>query len=369
MLVHFAQWVGHKGISIRGLDERHATAFVNRRQRKRRLRRGDRETLRQFLAHLRKREVIPGPIEPICKNFPLADILNRYEKHLRSERGLAPATIVNYVPFARKFLVDRFHKREIHLQRLQAADISNFVLHHTHTMGCRRAQLMTTAFRSFFRFLFQSGELQTDLAPAVPAVADWRLSTVPKYLVPDEVDRVVGSCDRQRAAGRRDHAILLLLARLGLRAGEIVALQLDDIDWRAGEILVRGKGLLHDRMPLPVDVGEALTSYLRRDRPECKTRRVFVCMKAPRSGFAGPSTVTTIVRRAIDRAGLNPAFKGAHLLRHSLATGMLRSGASMGEIGEVLRHRNPSTTEIYAKLDFEGLRSLAHRWPRVGGSR
>jgi site-specific recombinase XerD len=228
---------------------------------------------------------------------------------------------------------------------------------------------MTTAFRSFFRFLFQSGELQADLSAAVPTVADWRLSTIPKYLLPDEIERVVGSCDRQTSTGRRDYAILLLLARLGLRAGEVVALELDDIDWRAGEILVRGKGLLHDRMPLPVDVGQALTSYLRMDRPACKTRRVFVCMKAPRSGFTGPSTVATIVRRALDRAGLDPVFKGAHLLRHSLATRMLRSGASMSEIGEVLRHRTPSTTEIYAKLDFEGLRSLAQPWPNGGGAR
>jgi len=228
---------------------------------------------------------------------------------------------------------------------------------------------MATAFRSFFRFLFQNGELQANLAAAVPAIADWRLSTVPKYLLPKEVDRVLAGCDRQTSTGRRDFAILLLLARLGLRAGEVVALQLDDIDWRAGEILVRGKGLLHDRMPLPVDVGEALTSYLRTDRPPCKTRRVFVCMKAPRSGFAGPSTLTTIVRRALDRADLHPAMRGAHVLRHSLATTMLRSGASMTEIGEILRHRTPNTTEIYAKLDFDGLRSLAHPWPSVGCGR
>ena len=369
LLTHFAQWLEHRGISVGELDEHHATAFVKGRQRKHRVHRGAPETLRQFLAHLRNHGVIPGPIGPMCDNLPLADILNRYEMHLRSERALAPATIVNYVPFARKFLVERFQKNEILLERLQAADISAFVLRHAHTMGCRRAQLMTTACRSFFRFLFQSGELPTDLAPAVPAVADWRLSTVPKYLVPDEVERVVDSCDRPTSTGRRDYAILLLLARLGLRAGEIVALQLDDIDWRAGEILVRGKGLLHDRMPLPVDVGQAITSYLRRDRPACKTRRVFVCSKAPRCGFAGPSTVTTIVRRALGRAGLCPAFKGAPLLRHSLATGMLRSGASRGEIAEVLRHRIPSTTEIYAQLDFEGLRPLAHPWPKVGGAR
>jgi site-specific recombinase XerD len=226
---------------------------------------------------------------------------------------------------------------------------------------------MTTAFRSFFSFLFQSGELQADLAVSVPTVADWRLSTVPKHLRPEEVRRLLGVCDRKTSAGRRDYAILLLLARLGLRAGEVVSLDLDDIDWRAGEILIRGKGLLHDRMPLPVDVGEALTAYLRMDRPRCQTRRAFVCMKAPRSGFGGPSTVSTIVRRALDRAGLHPALKGAHVLRHSLATTMLCSGASMSEIGEVLRHRVPSTTEIYAKLDFDALRSLAHPWPGMGG--
>ena len=226
---------------------------------------------------------------------------------------------------------------------------------------------MTTAFRSFFRFLFQKGELQTDLAASVPTVADWRLSTVPKFLTSEEVERVLKACDRRTVTGRRDYTILLLLARLGLRAGEVVALQLEDINWRAGEILVRGKGLLHDKMPLPADVGEALASYLRRDRPSCPIRRVFVCTKAPRRGFAGPSTLTTIVRRALDRAHLHPEFKGAHLFRHSLATSMLRSGATLGEIGEVLRHRALNTTEIYAKVDFDGLRSLAHSWP-VGGA-
>ncbi len=153
---------------------------------------------------------------------------------------------------------------------------------------------------------------------------------------------------------------------LGLRAGEVVGLKLDDIDWRAGELIIRGKGLFQDKMPLPSDVGDALAAYLRRDRPPCQTRQLFVCMRAPRRGFGGPSTVTTIVRRALDRADLHPALKGAHLLRHSLATSMLRSGATMSEIGEVLRHRVPNTTEIYAKVDFDGLRALAHEWP-IGG--
>jgi site-specific recombinase XerD len=322
----------------------------------------------QFLDHLRKHGVISHPT-PTCDDSPLAAILTRYEKHLRSERGLAAATAINYLPCIRKFLMERFREKPLLLREVTSSDVSNFILRHAPTMSPRRAQLVTAAFRSFFRFLFQNGELQVNLALSVPSVADRRLSNIPKYLSPDQVERVLGTCNRRTGTGRRDYAILRWLARLGLRAGEVVSLQLEDIDWRAGEVLIRGKGLLHDRMPLPVDVGDALTSYLRMDRPPCKTRRVFVCMKAPRSGFAGPSTLSTIVRRALDRADLHPAMRGAHVLRHSLATTMLRSGASMNEIGEILRHRTPNTTEIYAKLDFDGLRTLAHPWPSVGGGR
>ena len=368
LLSSFGQWLERRRLTITDFDEQFAERFISYKQRTGRVHRGDRETLFQFLDHLRKRDLIPAPT-PTCDDSPLAAILKRYERHLRSERGLAAATVINYLPCIRKFLMARFREKPLVIREVRSSDVSDFILRHAPTMSPRRAQLVTAAFRSFFRFLFQDGELQVNLALSVPSVADRRLATIPKYLSPDQVERVLGACNRQTATGRRDFAILLLLARLGLRAGEVVSLQLDDVDWRAGELLVRGKGLLHDRMPLPVDVGEALTSYLRMDRPPCKTRRVFVCMKAPRSGFAGPSTLTTIVRRALDRASLYPALRGAHVLRHSLATTMLRSGASMNEIGEILRHRNPSTTEIYAKLDFDGLRTLANPWPNLGGGR
>jgi len=367
LLIDLGEWLRRRGLAVKDLDERRIETFITDRRRKGLLRRGDRTTVRQLLDHLRERHVVQR-VTPTCDVSPLAAILDRYEKHLRSERGLTTATIINYLPFARKFLSDRFGEGPFLLKVVRPCDISGFILRHARTMSCRRAQLMTTAFRSFFRFLFMRGELQVDLAPSIPTVADWRLSTLPRYITAEEVIRVLGSCDRHTATGRRDYALLLLLARLGLRAGEIVAMQLDDIDWRSGEILVRGKGLLYDRMPLPVDVGQALAVYLRHDRPSSKTRRVFVCGKAPQRGFSGPSTVSTIVRRALDRAGLHPGFKGAHLLRHSLATSMIRSGASMSEIGEILRHRSPSTTEIYAKLDFEGLRSLAQPWPNLGGA-
>ena len=364
LVTNFGQWLKRNRLTVTKLDEQLVEAFFKR---KRRVRRGSLRTLQQFLDHLRKHNLVPARALYRDRS-PLGDILNRYETYLRTERGLVAHTIVGYQGFVRQFLVCRFQERPFCLKAVKASDISDFVLRHSPNMAVRRAQLMTTAFRSFFRFLFQKGELQADLAASVPRVADWRLAAVPKFLAPKEVKRVLKACDRGTAVGHRDYTILLLLARLGLRAGEVVALQLEDINWRAGEILIRGKGLLHDRMPLPADVGEALASYLRRDRPACQTRRVFVCMKAPRRGFAGPSTLTTIVRRALEHADLHPAFKGAHLLRHSLATSMLRAGATMGEIAEILRHRTANTTEIYAKVDFDALRSVAHPWP-MGGAR
>ena len=246
-------------------------------------------------------------------------------------------------------------------------DIDRFFLRYAHERTPKVAQLMVSAMRSFFRFLFRYGETKCDLSAAVPTVPAWRLSEVPKYLKPDELEFLLESCDRTTPIGRRNYSILLLIARLGLRGGEVVALELDDINWRTSELTVRGKGHFRDHLPLPRDVGEALAIYLRNDRPTCPTRRVFIRMRAPCRGFKNSTTVSTIVRRAVQRSGLNPPIKGAHLLRHSLATGMLRKGASMTEIGEILRHRSPNSTEIYAKVDIEGLRSIARPWPVKGG--
>jgi len=196
----------------------------------------------------------------------------------------------------------------------------------------------------------------------------WRNATVPKYLSDEEVEQILASCDRRTSVGRRDYAVLLLLARLGLRAGEVARLQLDEIDWRAGEIHVLGKGRVRDRLPLLPEIGQALVAYLR-DRPRSSSRHVFVRAIAPRHGLASPNAISTIVRRAIERAGLQPPFKGAHTLRHSLATKLLRNGASMAEIAEILRHRNTATTEIYAKVDIRSLRALARPWAEKGGAR
>lgn len=366
LLFAFGQWLSRNKFGIAALEEKLVGAFIDDQQRAGRSVRGHAKTACQFLEHLRKHDVVP-PLRLACDDSPLVHLLGQYEKHLLMERGLTTATVINYLPFIRSFLTQRFGEGPLFLQDLVSSDSSRFILRYADSMSIGRAKLMVTALRSFFRFLLQHGQIGVDLAASVPTVADWRQSTVPKYIPAEEIERLLASTDLGTSTGRRNFAVLLLLARLGLRAGEVVALELKDIDWRQGVIMIRGKGLLHDRLPLVSEVGEALAAYLHADRPKSPTRRVFICMQAPYRGFAGPSTVTSIVRRALEKAGLHPPIKGAHLLRHSLATGMLNHGASMAEVGELLRHRASDTTEIYAKVNLPGLRSLAQPWPSVGG--
>jgi site-specific recombinase XerD len=369
-LADFRGWIERSDVAVGDLDDRIVDTFVDERRRQGRLLGSHRAAIRRLVEHLRDQGIVRAPTpERASEPLPAARLVSQYEEYLRAERGLAGATVVAYRPYVRRFVEERFGKQSLRLGELGPRDVSSFIIRYAHSMSPARARLMVTALRSFLRFLFQRGQIEANLAEAVPAVADWRLSTIPKYLSAEEIEGLLGACDQSTSTGRRDYAILVLLARLGLRAAEVVALELDDIDWRAGEIEVRGKGLLRGRLPLLQEVGEAVAAYLRRDRPPISTRRVFVRMKAPLRGFAGPSTVSTLVRRALERAGLNPPMKGAHLLRHSLATGMLRGGASMAEIGEILRHRNPNTTEIYAKVDVAGLSSLAQPWPVAGGGR
>ena len=222
---------------------------------------------------------------------------------------------------------------------------------------------MTAALRSFLQYAHCTGLIGTDLRASVPAVASWSMASLPRALSAEDVQRLLAHCDRRTAVGRRNWAIMLLLARLGLRAGEVVGLALEDLDWEVGELRVRAYAGDWDRLPMPQDVGAALVDYLRHARPHCSSRRVFVRTRAPHRGFASSAAISCIVSRALERAGLDPPHKGAHLLRHSVATQMLRQGASLAEIGELLRHRSPQTTMIYAKVDLDLLRPLALPWP------
>lgn len=369
ILGHLDRWMARRRCGVAELSDQVVDRFVSDRARRGDVRRGDAAAVHHFLDHLRAHGIARSPAL-VGDESPLGVWQRQYEQHLTCERGLAPATVTNYRGFFRGFLTECFGDGPMPLRDLDVSTVTKFVIRHAQALSPARAKLMVTALRSIFRFLLQRGAIERDLAAGVPRVAHWRLATIPKYLSPEEIDRLLQACDPHTSVGRRDHAILRLLAHLGLRAGEVVALELDDIHWRAGEITVRGsKRLPHDRLPLLADVGEALAIYVHRDRPRHATRRVFLCTKAPRRGFAGPGTVSTIVRRALARAGLCPAVKGAHLLRHSLATRMLRQGASLSEIGQVLRHRSVNTTEIYAKVDVAGLRGLAQPWPGAGGAR
>lgn len=367
MLSHLADWMVDKQLAVVELDERRVDEFVRARRRRGRSCGRFRRAGRLLVQHLRCGGVVGEP-ERARDNSPGAALLARYDEYLRRERGLADTTVSAYLSSVREFLVEKVDGGAGQLGALRAGAVGDFLVGCVPRVGDRQAQYMATALRSFLRFLFLRGETASDLSRAVPTVRR-QPSTVPRHLSGRDVERLLRACDRSSATGRRDHAVLLLLARLGLRANEVVTLELDDLNWRAGEIVVRGKGLLRDHLPLLPDVGRALALYLQKDRPAGDSRRVFLCKGAPYRGLGYASTVCSIVAAALVRAGLAPAVHGAHLLRHSLATAMLRRGASFSEIGQVLRHRSPKSTEIYAKVDFDALREVTMPWPTAGGAR
>ena len=357
-----SRWLESHHLEVETLDCERVEAFRSARD-SRRKRRGDDATARQLLDLLRESGRIPPPrSDP--PGDPIERIARCYERFLLDERGVQPTTVSNYLPTVRAFLADRFRARKIALENLSAQDANRFILREAQRLSRSRVKLVGTILRSFLRHLYQRGAISADLASAIPPVVKWRLAGLPKALQPEEVESILSGCDRSTLAGRRDYAILLLLARLGLRGGEAATLTLDDFDWNAGIVTVRGKGQRNEALPLPAEVGEAVTDYLRDGRPTgCPTRRVFVRLAAPHRGFASTAAIDDVVRRALARAQLDPPFKGAHLLRHSLATGMLRNGATLEDIGQILRHRHSETTQIYAKLDLEALRTVAPAWP------
>jgi integrase/recombinase XerD len=311
------------------------------------------------LGYLRALGVAPAPAAVLAQG-PLEELLEDYRRYLSIERGLSDHTVLDaYAPAARLLLASWEGPDGLGLERLCAADVSSFLARECPKRSVSGARDLVCALRSLLRYLHVAGLIEAPLVWAVPSVADLRDRALPRGLEPAAIRRLLASCDRRRLLGRRDYAILLLLARLGLRAGEVAAIGLDDVDWRRGELLVRGKGSRQDLLPLPVDVGEAIVSYLRR-RPRDECRALFLRVTAPR-GALDRCTVSWVVRAACDRARLPRV--GAHRLRHTAATEMLRSGASLAEIGQVLRHREQKTTAIYAKVDRDALRTLARPWP------
>lgn len=369
ILCAFSGWMKNRNIDLIDLDESVTARFMKRligtsRDRVQRAR----PTLRQFLAYLRAEAIVRPPT--LGRQSVIAHIYGRYLDYLRQDRGLAKNSLLVYGPFIRDFL-DSHAAGDGSLlpDTFDAVTIRNHLLARSKGRSSEYTRLMAVALRSFCHFLFLRGDTAQDLCESVPAVRKWRQSTVQMFLTPEQQEALIASADRSTPCGRRDYAILLLLARLGLRAGEIVAIELDDIHWRSGELVVHGKGQMVEHVPLPSEVGEAIATYLRDGRGASASRRVFLRRLAPRVGLAGPGAIGKIVCQAFARAGFRPACRGAaHLFRHGLATTMIRHGASMVEIAEVLRHRSPDSTAIYAKVAFEDLREVARSWPTAGGS-
>ena len=358
----FATWLDQRGICGRSIefglvDEYLADRFAHRWPR-----RGEAFTLREFVG-LVSIDGHAGAKQPMAI-APAVQVRRKFEHYLLHERGLAPASIRLYGDAVGRFLEHVFGAGEVRLGELSAAHIVGFVqLDAARLQHPKRAKVMTSALRSFLQYGRYLGDIRIDLHASVPTVANWSMAGIPRSISPSQVDSLLARCDRRCAGGRRDYAVLLLLARLGLRAGEVVELMLDDLDWHEAAIRIRGPAQRCDQLPMPADVGAALVDYLRHGRPACAARNVFIRSRAPHRGWHGPSAVSCIVFRALRRAGIDSPCKGAHLLRHSLATRMLGNGASLGEIGQILRHRNVQTTTIYAKVDLASLQALALPWP------
>jgi site-specific recombinase XerD len=362
LLGDLISWLTRIGSMPTELEERVVEQYFRRRSRKQSIQPGDRAALRRFLSVLREAGMIAPAIRPPLT--PHEQIFEAFSQYLREERGLAPKSIVHHLPFIRLFLREVCPGGASDLCRISQADVTRYIERHARDQSAASGKSMCWALRSFLRYLHHKGLNPLPLVGSVPSIRRWKLASLPTYLTAAQVQTVLDGCDRATALGRRDYAILMMLAKLGLRASEVAALSLDDIDWRSGEMLICAKGRQRARMPIPPDVGAAVVAYLRDGRPRSSCRQLFLRTPAPHVGFASGCAVTMIAKAALDRAGIHGyAHQGAHLFRHSLATELLRSGATLSQIGQLLRHESHDTTRIYAKVDIEALRPLSLPWP------
>jgi len=351
-------WLSGQGLEARDLDEERLEQHLADLRKAGRRRVAGPRGMVPLLTFLREAGVVPAAQ---AIESPAGSLLERYRSWMESERGLSAATVLRYENTARRFLAEQATAGGVFApHRLTGADLNAFLLRECARVSAGSAKGRVAELRSLMRFLHLHGVTTVKLGGAVPPVGGWRFATVPRTMAPGDVQRLLDHTPRQEPAGIRDYAILMLLARLGLRSIEVARLLLDDVDWRCGEIAVRGKGRREDRLPLPADVGEAMVAYLSGARPGARSRHLFLTCKAPR-GPIRADLVGDVVERACLRAGLPRV--GPHRLRHALAADMLRRGAGLTAIGQVLRHRDLATTALCAKVDFIALRAVAHPWP------
>jgi site-specific recombinase XerD len=362
----FSRWIDRRQHALTDWDSDLVSHFIAYRKRSGRFDWGDNSAVRQMIDRLRARQIIPTVTSPAPRS-ERETAEDEFRQHLLQWRGLSPATLRCYQRCVSRFLRACFADGPVRFDQLTPSDVIDFIQHHARGYSFSRGQQGVTALRAFLKYLLQRGKIAIDLSASVPRLAYWSLAKLPVYLRAEQVARILKQTDRTTVIGRRDYAILLLLARLGLRAGEVASLRLDDLNWEDGSLTIRGKGGRWARMPLSQDVGEAIVDYLTNGRPSGADRRLFLRSHAPRTGFRGATPISIIASKALARARIDCPRGGAHIFRHSLATEMLRRGSSLAQIGDVLRHQHPDTTRIYAKVDVSALRELAMPWP--GGAR
>lgn len=363
LMAHLSRWLQAEGLTV---DALRSSAGIDRFVAKRRAEGHSSavsaKALAALLGCLRDRQVIGAPVADA--ETPAGRLLADYRRYLREERGAAAGTVRGFSACAAMFLrVLPAERLEEALAAISAADVTRFVAGWAASRSPAYSKSMVSALRSMLRFLHSCGYIPRPLASAVPAVPGWKVTGKPRTVTGREAAALLGACDRGSARGRRDYAILMLLTRLGLRAGEVAGIRLSDVDWRQGLLTVRGKGNSLDGLPIPVDVGEAMASYLQHGRPSSPGQQLFVSVRAPFAGLSAAS-IGSAVRRACEAAGLD-GF-GPHRLRHAVACQLLREGASLSEIGQLLRQRDPRTTARYAIADADALAGLARPWPQGG---
>jgi len=357
---YLSQWLEQQGFKDRELDERKIRDFLESLKH-------HKDTVVSsaphllFLSYLREIGVIKRP--PPQTTSEVVRIVKEYIDYLRRERGLAEATLSHRRIFPRRFLEERFGKKPVVLSRLRAKDFIQYIKNHAHEYGVMYFSQIVQSLKCFCRFLHLRGYIREDISLSIPRVPSWRPTRLPNYLERSDVERLLKTCERNTPTGMRDYAILLLLVRLGLRAGEVRNLTLDDIDWETGEITICGKGSKRNRLPLPQEVGKALVRYLQDGRPPCSSRDLFIRLRAPHTKLQCSSPIGKIVEKYLKRAGLNPPHKGSHLLRHTFATHLLHRGASLPEIGRMLGHESINSTLAYAHIDLKNLKKVVQPWP------
>lgn len=361
---HFGTWIHRKGIAISNIGEEVIADFADHRcecpggRRHKRLSRRYVARVRRFVNYLSQQGVVDAPQEKSGDERPVSVV--EFSDWMLRHRGISLRTVDRH----ERLIISLLPILGTDPGRYDAAGVRQAIVAKAHRYSCATAQSLATTLRAYLRFLASQGHCRPGLEAAVPTFPRWKLSALPRYLPAEEIERVIATCDRHTPCGLRNRAILLLLSRLGLRAGDILSMCLKDVDWDEGTLRVRGKGRREVQLPLPQDAGDALLAYLEQARAPVPIDRIFLCAQAPYRAFSSSVVVSDIVRAALARAAItNPPSHGANLLRHSAATSMLRAGATLDAVSAVLRHRSLDTTAHYAKVDIAMLRPIAQPWP------